>query len=55
MAKGGHKREIKIDKCSLPRVLDHMNTHLLREKGVAYTSFVAVMRPLSLFSPPYYH
>jgi hypothetical protein len=55
MAKGGHKREIKIEKRSLPRVLDHMNMHLLHEKGVAYTSFMAVMRPLSLFPPPYCH
>jgi hypothetical protein len=53
MAKGGHKREIKIDKRSLHRVYDHMNMHLLHEKGVAYTSFMAVMRPLSLFPPLY--
>jgi hypothetical protein len=26
--------------------------HLLQEKGVAYTSFMAVMRPLSLPPPP---
>jgi hypothetical protein len=29
--------------------------HLLHEKGVAYTSIMEVMRPLSLFPPPYYH
>jgi hypothetical protein len=29
--------------------------HLLHEKGVAYTSFVVIMRPLRLFPPPYYH
>jgi hypothetical protein len=55
MAKGGHKREIKIDKRYLPRVYGHMNIHLVHEKGVAYTSFVAVMRLLSLFPPPYCH
>jgi hypothetical protein len=55
MAKGRHKREIKIDKRSLPRVKDHMNMHLLHEKGVAYTSFMAIMRSLSLFPPPYCH
>jgi hypothetical protein len=55
MAKGGHKREIKIDKHSLPRVWDHMNMHLLHEKSVGYTSFMVVMRPLSLFPPPYCH
>jgi hypothetical protein len=32
-----------------------MNMHLLHEKGVAYTSFMAVMWPLSLFPPPYCH
>jgi hypothetical protein len=55
MAKGGQKREIKTYKCSLPRVYDHMNMHLLHEKGVAYTSFVAVMLSLSLFPPSYCH
>jgi hypothetical protein len=35
MAKGGYKREIKLDKCSLPRVYDLMNMYLLHEKGVA--------------------
>jgi hypothetical protein len=57
MAKGGHKREreVKIDKCSLPRVQELMKMHLLLEMGVAYTSFMTVMRPLSLFPPPYCH
>jgi hypothetical protein len=55
MAKGGHKREVKIDKCSLPRVYDHMNMHVLHEKGAAYTSFMVVMQPLSLFPQSYYH
>jgi hypothetical protein len=32
-----------------------MNMHLLHEKGVAFTRFMAVMRPLSLFPPLYYH
>jgi hypothetical protein len=55
MSKGGYKREIKIDKCSLPRVYDLMNMHLPHERGVAFTSFMAVMQPLSLFPKPYCH
>jgi hypothetical protein len=55
MAKGGYKREIKVDKHSLPTVWDLMNMHLLHGKGVAFTSFMMVMRPLSLFPKSYYH
>jgi hypothetical protein len=55
MVKGGQKREVKIDKHSLPRVQDHMNMHLVHEKGVAYTSFMAIMWPLSLFPKSYCH
>jgi hypothetical protein len=33
MVKGGHKRVIKKDKRSLPRIYDNMDMHLLHESG----------------------
>jgi hypothetical protein len=32
-----------------------MNMHLVHEKGVAYTGFMAIMRPLSVFPKSYCH
>jgi hypothetical protein len=55
MAMGGYKREIKVDKHSLPRVKDLMNMHLPHERGVAFTSFTTVMWPISLLLKSYCH